>query len=119
MFGLPEIPTKLVVIFLILSLLIGFFQKYGSDREEQGYNKARKEMLEQFQKDLDDMMKLKEKELDDAIDSREKWKKKAIDLQSRPPKEVKVYVKEIIENNDCTRLDHFSELWNKLRENYN
>ena len=109
----------MIIIAFIISTLVGAFFAYGSDREEQGRMDERAKMLLEHQKQIDKMLRKKDKELDDAVVARDKWKKKAIDLQSKPPKEVKVYVDRIVENNDCTRIEHFSELFNKLRENYN
>lgn len=110
--------VKMGIVFSILTLLIGFWQWDRHQAYNGGYDKARVEMLEQFQDDLNAMMQAKDKELVIAVESRDKWKDKAIYLQSRPPTKVKVYVDRIIENNDCAVLTGFGELWNALRENY-
>jgi len=111
--------VKIGLLLAVLVALIGFWQWQISEAHQAGYDKARVEMLNQYQNDLDTMLAAKNLELDIVIEHRDKWRATAIELQSKKPKEVKVYVDKIIENNpDCSNINGASILLNSLRDNF-
>ncbi len=109
---------KLGLYMSIIGMIIGFWQWDRKQAYSGGYDKARVEMLEQFQKDLGDVTKVKNKQLDDAIASHTKQKDKDAELIKELMKKPKVEYRDVIKvvkTMQCKSLgDGGLELWKSI-----
>lgn len=113
-----KIIAILVLVTALITGCLTYLETQKKKAYDSGYDTARLEMLEDFQKDLEASMKNKQELLDNAILESNKWKKKAIELQNRKP--VTVTETEVVEivkiNNDCKRLRGVDKLFNRITE---